>query len=131
MKFNDIILICMATLWLHIADDFYLQGMLANLKQKSWWEEHARDYMYRNDYKAALIIHGISWSIMVHLPVMIYLYLNNGPLYVTLFSIGVHAYLHANVDNDKANHKIINLIEDQLQHLFQIAIILLVNLVFA
>ena len=33
-----IILIIM--IFLHIVDDFYLQGVLAKFKQKDWWKEN-------------------------------------------------------------------------------------------
>ena len=33
----------------HIVDDYYLQGILASMKQKSWWKENAPDKMYEKD----------------------------------------------------------------------------------
>ena len=57
----------------HIIDDFYLQGILAKLKQKNWWKENAPDSLYKNDYMAALIIHSLSWSIMITIPYLNFL----------------------------------------------------------
>ena len=34
----------------HIVDDYYLQGKLASMKQKSWWEKNAPDRLYKYDY---------------------------------------------------------------------------------
>ena len=69
----DYTFILMCMVFMHIVDDFYLQGILANMKQKSWWEKNAPQEMYKNDYLMALIIHGYSWSFMIHLPIMVFL----------------------------------------------------------
>ena len=57
---------------LHIIDDFVLQPIcLSKLKQKSFWETYVKDdEKYKFDYKVALVIHALSWSIMIHLPLM-------------------------------------------------------------
>ncbi len=35
----------------HIVDDYYLQGILAKMKQKMWWKENAPDNIhYKYDY---------------------------------------------------------------------------------
>lgn len=54
----------------HIVDDFVAQPVcLAKLKQRQWWIDNGHtDPKYKDDYKTALLIHSISWSIMVHLP---------------------------------------------------------------
>lgn len=51
----------------HIIDDFVLQPIcLSKLKQKDWWEKHIyENVMYKDDYKMALFIHSMSWSIMI------------------------------------------------------------------
>ena len=35
-----------AMLFLYIVDDYYLQGILASMKQKKWWKENAPDKLY-------------------------------------------------------------------------------------
>ena len=36
----------------HIVDDYYLQGILASMKQKSWWtKQEGYKSLYKNDYK--------------------------------------------------------------------------------
>jgi hypothetical protein len=103
---------------LHIIDDFVLQPIsLSKLKQKTFWEPYLKESkLYKNDYKVALIIHGLSWSIMVHLP-FILLSINE---YWILWSVVTNAIFHAWIDNEKANKLSINLLTDQIIHLFQI-----------
>lgn len=123
------IFLCM--LFCHIVDDYYLQGVLAKMKQRSWWQEQTKDHKYQNDWLPALIAHGISWSFMMMLPCNIFLLINK-PDSIYLFSIifAFNVFLHCKVDNDKANKHEINLITDQLMHLFQICFTFLVFLMF-
>ena len=102
----------------HIIDDFVLQPVcLSNLKQKSWWGEHCNGKQYRNDYKMALFIHSLSWSIMIHLPIIL-LYICNS--WVLSFSILINMIIHYIVDDLKANKYKINLVIDQTIHFIQI-----------
>ena len=103
---------------LHIIDDFVLQPIcLSKLKQKSFWESYVKDSeLYKYDYKVALIIHGLSWSIIIHIPFML-LPINE---YWILFSVIINAIFHAWIDDKKANKLSINLLTDQIIHLFQI-----------
>lgn len=107
----------------HIIDDFVLQPIcLSKLKQKSFWQEQNLDNdLYKNDYLASLIIHGLSWSATVHIPTM-HLF-NFEHQLALLISFLVHAIIHAMIDNLKANKKTINLITDQTLHLIQIILI--------
>ena len=103
---------------LHIVDDFVLQPIsLSKLKQKTFWEPYLKDNkLYKNDYKVALIIHGLSWSIMIHIPFML-LPVNE---WWILISVITNAIIHAWIDNEKANKLSINLLTDQIIHLCQI-----------
>lgn len=118
------ILLLLAMIFLHIVDDYYLQGWLASAKQKSYWEQNAPDKLYKHDYIMALFMHSFSWSFMIMLVPTIYLLIliNNANLIVlavvTFFVINL--LLHMFVDNKKANKKEINLIQDQSIHLTQI-----------
>lgn len=116
-----LILICM--IFMHIVDDYYLQGILASLKQKSWWEKNAPNPLYKYDYIVALIMHSFSWSFMIMLPPTLYLLLTGHLviLWVILFFIANMA-LHAITDHAKANRMVINLITDQMIHIVQILI---------
>jgi len=117
---NTVFIITVSTLFLHIVDDFYLQGILANMKQREWWEEHYNDKLYRHDYIVALLIHSMSWSFMIHLPTLVYLYMAGHDLNFFSLSLLLHALLHSLIDNAKANDHSINLITDQLMHVGQI-----------
>ena len=69
-----LILICM--IFMHIVDDYYLQGVLASMKQKQWWEKNAPDKLYKYDYIVALIMHSFSWTFMIMIIPTIYYILN-------------------------------------------------------
>ena len=104
----------------HIIDDFVLQPIsLSNLKQKKWWEkQEGYSDKYKDDYKVALAIHSISWSIMIHIPLVI-MFPSLGQL-ALLISFIVNALIHYFIDDLKANKLKINLFEDQMVHFCQI-----------
>ena len=104
----------------HIVDDYYLQGVLASLKQKSWWDKNAPEKIYEYDYIMALIMHSLSWSFMIMLPLAVYSGFAISLAYAVMFVI--NTITHAIVDNLKANLKKINLIQDQIIHISQIFI---------
>jgi hypothetical protein len=110
-------------LFFHVVDDYYLQGILANLKQRSYWEERAPDKMYQHDYIVALVAHAFSWCVSIHIPVIVWWRLYGGftPIAFLLNFIAQTA-IHAIVDDLKANKKKINLITDQLVHVSQICV---------
>ena len=119
------VLILFAMIFLHIVDDYYLQGILASLKQKSWWEKNAPDALYKYDYIMALFMHSFSWAFMIMVAPVVYI-LNNH-IDFTIFGIILlffimNLYIHMITDDAKANRKRINLIQDQLIHLAQIFI---------
>ena len=118
------IFILFAMFFFHIFDDYYLQGILAQMKQKSWWINQ-KEYksFYRYDYLVALIMHSFSWSFMIHLPIIIYYYMNNINISIIYFIlIIIQTIIHVIVDNAKANTKSINLVIDQSIHIVQIII---------
>ncbi len=110
------LLILFAMIFAHIVDDYYLQGILAKMKQKKWWEENAPDKMYRYDYIVALITHAFSWSFMITVPTL----LISDKYFAMCIFIIINTIIHAYVDNEKANKRCINLIVDQLCHIIQI-----------
>lgn len=119
----EYVLILLTMIFFHIIDDYYLQGILASLKQKEWWEKNAPDELYKNDYKMALFMHAFSWSFMIMLPLVVYAYISGltlkiGNVFWYIINLAIHAY----VDNLKANKGKINLIQDQLIHLIQIVV---------
>lgn len=127
------IFILLSMIFLHIIDDYKLQGILADMKQKNWWLKqitkkrlnefpaHTSDpyQLYKNDYIPALIEHSFSWTFMIMLPIAIVLHFNIGNW---IFAYIINMVIHAYVDNLKANKHKINLIIDQLIHIIQIII---------
>lgn len=112
------VFVLLSMIFLHIVDDYYLQGILASMKQKSWWEENAPQRLYKYDYVVALIMHSLSWAFMIMLPIAIKAQLNVGIGFVCIFSF--NAIVHGIVDDLKANKLKINLITDQAIHIIQI-----------
>ena len=106
---------------LHIIDDFVLQPVcLSKLKQKNFWNSlsNTTNDLYKNDYKMALFIHGLSWSIMIHIPIFLFCdYVSDIIFIISVFGWG---FLHSYIDNMKANEKIISLVMDQTLHFIQI-----------
>jgi len=115
-----LILLCM--FFMHIVDDYYLQGILASMKQKSWWEKNAPDLLYKNDYKMALAEHAFSWTFMMMLPAVVYTAIIGAmlPIWFITILFFLNMAIHALVDNAKANERTINLIQDQSIHFIQI-----------
>lgn len=116
---------------LHIIDDFVLQPVcLSKLKQKKFWLEHP-DYSkkYEDDYKMALFIHSLSWSIMIMLPI---LFITDNIFYLCGLLL-INTTIHYMTDDAKANNFKINLIQDQLIHFSQIVfmyVLMIFNIIF-
>lgn len=110
------VFILFAMIFAHIVDDYYLQGILAKMKQRQWWKENAPDELYRHDYIVALIMHAFSWSFMINLPI---LFVSRNYILMCIFMV-TNTFFHAIIDNEKANKHTINLVLDQICHLIQI-----------
>lgn len=113
--------ILLLMLLLHIVDDFVLQPVcLSKLKQREWWRKQD-EYCekYKNDYKMALFMHSLSWSLMILLPIMFMT--NISDLWLTCAVI-FNMVIHFMVDDFKANRRKINLVQDQITHLMQIVL---------
>lgn len=104
-------------LFFHVVADYNLQGWLASAKQKSYWEANAPDELYKKDYICALIMHSISWTFMIMLPIAYAqgFTTNGGFIFMFVFNVVFHAL----IDDLKANQKMINLWVDQLAHIGQ------------
>lgn len=107
-------------LFAHIVDDYYLQGVLASMKQKGWWKDKSPDKLYKHDYIVALICHALSWAVMITLPILFASVWK--PHWAVYLLLGVNLAIHAVVDDLKANKKKINLIADQTIHFVQIIV---------
>lgn len=102
----------------HIVADYNLQGWLASAKTKEFWEQNAPDELYKKDYICALLMHSISWTFMIMLPIAYVMNFNVTVSFVTYFVANV--IFHMIIDDAKANRKYINLITDQAFHFVQI-----------
>lgn len=109
-----------AMIFLHIIDDFCLQGILASMKQKAWWrnQEGYKD-MYQDDYIVALMMHSFSWAFMIMLPIAFAMKFEVGLFYI--IALFVNGFIHCVVDDLKANKMKISLFTDQIIHMCQIA----------
>lgn len=111
----------------HIVDDYYLQGILANMKQKEWWNKNAPKPLYKCDYIVALITHSFSWAFMVMLPIALFYGFALPPPFWICFIVNIA--VHAFVDDLKANKLKINLVTDQAVHIVQICVTYLVMMI--
>lgn len=120
------VLLCMFVC--HIIADFHMQGILAQMKQKEWWEKNYPTRKYKNDYIVALIIHSFEWTFMISIPLFIYWYTTYGTHLSTIPSVYIIYFIawtamHAYIDHAKANLKVLNLYTDQIVHLLQIVML--------
>lgn len=116
-------------IFFHIVDDFYLQGILAQMKQKDWWLKHPQyKNLYKYDYIVALFVHGFSWAFMVMLPIAIFYEFNPSILFYQ--ALIINAMMHLVIDDSKCNKLYINLITDQLLHMGQIFLTFLVLMIW-
>ena len=103
----------------HIIDDFHLQGILANMKQKNWWlKQKGYKDMYENDYMTALTIHSLSWSIIISIPLWFFSISPN----ILGIIICCNMFIHMYVDDLKCNQLKISLTTDQIIHIAQILV---------
>ena len=120
---NIFILIWM--MFMHIADDYYLQGILASMKQKTWWKrQESYNNKYKYDYIVALIMHSFSWAFMIMLPIALVMSFTISIWFV--IALLINTVIHCIVDNLKANKMIINLVADQSIHMVQIIVTFIV-----
>ena len=126
MSLSFKLLILFGMIFCHIVDDYYLQGILAKMKQKKWWQENAPDKLYEHDYIIALFMHAFSCSFMITLPTL----LVSADYLIMCFMIFLNTCIHAVVDDLKANVHCINLVQDQVVHIIQIIATWLVIVIF-
>lgn len=117
--FHNYCFLLLTMIFLHILDDYGMQGILASMKQKEWWkkQEGYKD-LYKYDYVVALLCHAFEWTFVVMIPIFIMTGFEFTPSMGIVFVMNV--LFHAYIDDMKANEKRINLIIDQGYHLIQI-----------
>ena len=139
---------------MHIIEDFHLQGIMGNMKMKSWWaksfqkvyaktdnpeqEKWVKEYQKKTqfDYVSVLLLHGFEWSMFIHIPVLAVYWFTQGVvfdstfMYVLCAVIFIQGLVHSVVDDRKANRLGISLVTDQSIHLIQILVSYLILVVF-
>ena len=117
-------LILIAVLFLHVMADFRWQGIMAEMKSQDWWKKQKGYYdKYKNDYIPPLFWHSFHWSCCILLPYLVIsqlMYYALGTVMPSfLVALAANTLVHMFIDHQKANCKSINLMQDQLLHIFQ------------
>lgn len=109
----------------HVIDDFVFQPIcLSKLKQEDWWlKQDEYNTKYKNDYKMALLIHSLSWSAMILLPIIFFTEISGSVLFWIFI---INTFIHYVVDDLKCNEKKLNLVQDQTIHFMQILLTFLI-----
>lgn len=108
--------ILLAMIFCHIVEDYNIQGILAQFKQKSFWKD--KDFLYHNDWIISIIEHGFENTFIMMLPIAIYYKFQLNESYFIWF---VWNWMwHCIIDHYKCNKLQINLIRDQSLHMFWI-----------
>ena len=122
----------LSMLFMHIFADYNLQGWLASAKQKEYWkkelkydEKQFQNSQYKEDYKCALLMHSLQWTICIFVMPLIYMYITSKNMVVLsiILQFVIQTGIHYITDDLKANNRKINLWEDQIIHLVQIIIL--------
>lgn len=115
------IITLLAMLFFHIVDDYYLQGILASMKQRIWWiHNDYTHHKYDYDYLVALFEHAFSWAFMISVPAAIFIYFSNSYFTPLFLAFLPNMFIHAIVDDLKANELRLNLFQDQFIHIVQV-----------
>ncbi len=111
---------------LHIIADYICQtDKIAKYKQKKSWDGLAKQYEY--DYIVFLFVHSILWSAITFLPLLFYTNYNTVIYYDIVM---INTIIHMIIDDLKCNKHKINLIIDQVLHLIQMQLaIVLINVI--
>ena len=106
--------------FMHVVADFNLQGIMASMKQKTWWQKQEEYDEEDNgkDYKFPLFWHSLQWSFCIMLPLFIADNLKINVVGLIFFCLNICC--HYIIDNAKANIHCINLVSDQFIHILQI-----------
>lgn len=112
---------------LHVLSDFVLQGQLGDLKQKKWWGEQchktywgsfdAQFKMYGKDWISGLAVHSLFWAVVTFAPLIYY----TSSRWWIAGIVAVNALIHGIIDHLKCNCYKLNLNQDQILHMVQIA----------
>lgn len=121
--FDRMLLVFISMLFCHFVGDYLFQKeFLAKFKQRKSWEEYDTEGHYKYDYIVILLVHAFSWAVITYFPLLIESKDVSAYFMLILINTGLHAY----IDDLKANKLKINLITDQLLHLGQIVLTIII-----
>ena len=129
------IVLFLSMIWLHIYDDYHTQGILAQFKQKNWWKENYPQDLYKRDWLIALYEHAFQWAFTTMLPLLVYsiwIWMESGFYHGLIQWVGllvINTEFHAEIDNEKANELTISLFTDQILHILQIGITIILFMI--
>lgn len=113
----------MWTLFMHCVGDYILQSdWLATFKQKKSWEQHPQ-YVpkYQHDFIVPLFVHSFIYSVCINAYPLLMDW-KVAAIVPAWCIVIVCTLIHMFIDHCKANKMTLNLIEDQLLHLFWIVL---------
>lgn len=122
-----LLLYFISIIYAHIFADYHLQGILINLKHRSYWDditeyldEESKDF-YINDYRCPLSAHAFEWSLFIHLPILFIIFKYNIDIEMWIFLVSfIFNYItHKIVDDKRVNEYTINFSNSHYFHLFQ------------
>ena len=119
------LIILLSMMFCNIISNFYVQGSLAQIKQKAWWEDICSvESKFRYDYKVALIIQSFLWCFFIHIPLILHIrycgWTYNEELFLVVYV--VNWIIHTIIDDFKSNRHKLNLITSQTLYLMQVVI---------
>ena len=119
------LIILLSMMFCNIVSNFYVQGSLTQIKQKSWWEDICSvEPRFQNDYKAALIIQSFLWCFFIHIPLILHIRYCHWTYNEKIFLIVFVAdwIIHTIIDDFKCNKHKLNLVFSQSLYLMQVII---------
>jgi hypothetical protein len=118
------------TLFMHVLDDYGLQGVWHSMKQKTWvGNEDELKHPPVLGAIPALLCHALSWSFMTMLPLAYYYHFNVNIFFVLFFF--ANTCWHAIIQNNKPYAKGVSFVTEQAFHIVQILVTLAFYKIFA
>ena len=116
-------IILLSMMFCNVISNFYIQGSLAQIKQKSWWQDICSvEPRFRNDYKAALIIQSFLWCFFIHIPLILHIrhcdWTYDEKAFLIVFV--VNWVIHTIIDDLKCNGHKFSLVTSQILYLIQV-----------
>lgn len=122
------LILIFSMIFMHYIGDYIIQtDFISKSKNSNFWKD--KEKMYKYDYIPILFFHSFSWSFCIHIPLIWLLttgVYDKTDTFIVAISIIINAFIHMIIDNLKANVGTINLIIDQIIHIFQIIVVFII-----